>query len=186
MKTLPYAICKITLAAFLLCAIPVLGQQQPAPAPKIESNPIANHLRSDVASSAKNMVAAAEEMPADKYLYQPTPQQMTFAHLIAHSVGTNYFICAKLAGVSRPDVKIADTDGKDKLVATLKDSYNFCATNLVSVDDSNLGEVLPFFGDRTLSRGAMMVALSAAYADHYSIASMYLRLNNLLPPTAKK
>jgi DinB superfamily len=184
-----YMSYQITVAATILCcAIPVFAQQTPAPAaaPKIESNPISNHLRSDIAESAKNIVAAAEVMPADKYSYQPTPQQMTFAHLIVHATMANYSLCSKLSGVPRPDVKIADTDGKDKLVPALKASYDFCTTNLTNVDDSNLGESLPFFGGRTISRGGMMMTVSAECADHYSIAAIYLRLNGLLPPTAKK
>ncbi len=180
---------KTTLAAAVLFfAIPVFAQQTaaPAPAPKIEPNPISNHLRSDLAESAKNMVAAAEEMPADKYSFRPTPQQMAFAHLIVHATMGNYFFCSKLSGAARPDVKLADADGKDKLVAALKDSYGFCTTNIANVDDSNLGETLPFFGGRTISRGGMMMTVSAEFADHYSMAAMYLRLNGLLPPTAKK
>jgi len=181
--------------AILCCALPAFARQGPAAAPSstltpdsaiVEVNPISNHLRSDVAESAKNMVAAAEEMPADKYSYQPTPQQMTFAHLMVHVTMGNYFFCSKISGAARPDVKVADTDGKDKLVAELKASYDFCTTNLAKVDDSNLGEQLPFFGGRTISRGGMMMAVSAECADHYSIAAMYLRLNGLLPPTAKK
>ena len=36
------------------------------------------------------MIAAADEMPADKYNFSPTPQQMTFAHLILHATRLNY------------------------------------------------------------------------------------------------
>jgi DinB superfamily len=183
--------CRISIAAAILCcAMPALAQQgsapSAAPAQKVETNPISNHLRSDVAESAKYMVAAAEEMPADKYTFQPTPQQMTFAHLIVHVTNANYFFCSKLSGAAKPDIKVADTDGKDKLVPALKASYDYCTTNLANVDDSNLGETFPFFGGHTISRGGMMMAVSAECADHYSIAAMYLRLNNLLPPTAKK
>ena len=180
---------RITIAtAILCCAMPVFAQQASAPAsaPKIETNPISNHLRNDLADSAKNMVAAADEMPADKYSYQPTPQQMTFAHLVVHATTGNYFFCSKLSGAARPDMKLADSDGKDKLLAALKASYEFCTANLANVDDSNLGETLPFFGGRTISRGGLMMTVSAEFADHYSIAAMYLRMNGLLPPTAKK
>ncbi|MFY9751824.1 MAG: DinB family protein [Candidatus Acidiferrales bacterium] len=175
-------------AAILCCAIPAFAQQNSAPAAtaKVESNPIANQLRSDVAESARNMVGAAQEMPAEKYSYRPTPEQITFAHLIVHATMANYGFCSKLSGVARPEVKLAEADGKDKLVAALKDSYAYCTTNLANVDDSNLGETLPFYGGRTISRGGMMTMVSVDYADHYAMAAMYLRLNGLLPPTAKE
>ena len=178
-----------SIAAILFFCAPALAQQSAAPAApaaKTEANPIASHLRDDVADNAKNMVAAADEMPADKYSFSPTPQQMTFAHLIVHAVRLNYGMCSTISGQAKPDVKAAEADGKDKLVAALKTSFDYCTTALANVDDSKLGDSLPFFGGRTISRGGMMMTLSAEFADHYSMAAMYLRLNGLLPPTAKK
>jgi hypothetical protein len=178
-------ILRSTIAILFFCA-PAFAQQSAAPAAAAQSNPIASHLRDDVADNAKNMVAAADEMPADKYNFSPTPQQMTFAHLIVHAVRLNYGMCSTISGQAKPDVKIAEADGKDKLVAALKTSFDYCTTALANVDDSKLGDSLPFFGGRTISRGGMMMTLSAEFADHYSMAAMYLRLNGLLPPTAKK
>jgi hypothetical protein len=37
----------------------------------------------------KNLVAAVEEMPTDKFGYKPTEQQMTFGHLVLHIVESN-------------------------------------------------------------------------------------------------
>ena len=174
--------------AALLCSAAAFAQEPAAPAAaaKSEANPIASHLREDVAEGAKNTVAAAEAMPAEKYTFSPTPQQMNFAHLIFHAMRANYGLCSGISGQAKPDVKVADTDGKDKLVAALKSSFDFCTSALAGVDDSKLGEVIPFYGTRTISRGGMMMTLSAEYADHYSMAAMYLRLNGILPPTAKK
>jgi hypothetical protein len=36
----------------------------------------------------------AEAMPADKFSF-PTPLQMTFGHLVAHMIDSNYYLCAK-------------------------------------------------------------------------------------------
>jgi hypothetical protein len=175
-----------SFVAVLFSCIPAFAQQSAAPAAKPEANPISSHLRDDVADNAKNMVAAADEMPADKYNFSPTPQQMTFAHLMVHAVRLNYGMCSAISGHAKPDVKIAEADGKDKLVAALKTSFDYCTSELANVDDSKLGDSLPFFGGRTISRGGMMMTLSAEFADHYSMAAIYLRLNGLLPPTAKK
>ena len=45
---------------------------------------------------------------------------------------------------------------------------------------------MPFFGNREVSRAEMMFAAAEDWADHYSQLAIYLRLNGLLPPTAKK
>jgi uncharacterized damage-inducible protein DinB len=132
------------------------------------------------------MAAAADEMPADKYDFHPTPAQMTFGKLVTHMVGSNYGLCSKISGTAAPtEEKPSETDAKEKLVSSLKASFDFCAQSLAKVDDSNLGEQLTVFGGRKMSRAAAMIALTNDFADHYSMAATYLRLNGLLPPTAQ-
>jgi hypothetical protein len=150
------------------------------------SSPVADGLRGLVARNATNMVAAAEEMPADKFSYHPTPQQWTFAHLMIHAAGANYGMCSAIGGVHMPQMeKLSDTDPKDKIVSALKASFQFCTESLKNLTDANLGEEIPFFGGRKVTRGGMIVIMADDYGDHYSQASGYLRLNGLLPPTAK-
>ncbi|MGA8144697.1 MAG: DinB family protein [Candidatus Acidiferrales bacterium] len=163
------------------------GAQQAAPAAgATETNPVSNALRKIVERQAKNLVAAADEMPADKYAYRPTPAQMTFAKLVEHMAGSNNFLCSKISGAAAPaDAKLSETDPKEKLVTALKASFDYCTQTLAKVDDSNLGEQLTLFGGRQASRAAAMIALANDFADHYSMAAIYLRLNGLLPPTAK-
>jgi hypothetical protein len=42
------------------------------------------------------------------------------------------------------------------------------------------------FGGREGPRAFALIALTNDWADHYSAAAMYLRLNGLLPPTARE
>ena len=173
MKKLP---CLFVLAC-LSC--PVLFAQ--------EKNPVATALREVLPGRAKNIVAAAEEMPADKYGFKATPEQMTFGHLALHIFEANYLFCSKIGGVSAPELpKLNDTDPKDKLVERMKASIDFCSTALAKLDDSNLGETLTLSAERKVSRAMAILIFAGALADHYSIEAMYLRLNGHLPPTAKK
>jgi uncharacterized damage-inducible protein DinB len=150
-------------------------------------NPVSDAVRSSLERASKNMVAAAEEMPADKYSFHPTPAQMTFGHLVVHMAGSNNFLCSKISGTPAPtSEKLSDTDPKDKLVSALKASFDFCTQSLANVDDSNLGEQLTLFGSRTTTRAGAMIALTSDFADHYSTAASYLRANDLLPPSAQK
>ena len=55
--------------------MPFIAVAQQASAP--ETNPVSNAVRFSVERASKNMVAAADEMPADKYGFHPTPAQMT-------------------------------------------------------------------------------------------------------------
>jgi len=152
-----------------------------------EKDPVSSAVKEIMPRQQKNLVAAADEMPADKYNYKPTDQQMTFGHLVLHIIGTNNDLCSKIGGVPevKPPVALKETDGKDKLVEGLKASFDFCANALAKVDDSKLSEELELFGGRKGTRAFALIALSNSWSDHYSSAAMYLRLNNLLPPTAQ-
>ncbi len=170
-------------AAPAASAPPAGGAAAPDMAPV--ANPVSGFVKAGVARYEKNMVAAAEAMPAEKYGYKPSPEMNSFGHLIMHIAQSNNTFCSKISGQTAPDVKYADTDPKDKLVAMLKDSFAFCATALANVDDSKLGEQFVLFGSRPISRGGALVALGGSWTDHYATQAIYLRLNGILPPTAQ-
>jgi uncharacterized damage-inducible protein DinB len=142
-------------------------------------------VKSQIARFGKNMTAAAEAMPAEKYNYKPTAEMNTYGHLMMHIAQSNNLFCSKLAGQTAPDVKMAETDGKDKLVAAVKDSFAYCSTALANADDAKLSEALLVFGNRPTSRGALFVILAGSWTDHYATQAIYLRLNGILPPTAQ-
>jgi hypothetical protein len=96
-------------------------------------------------------------------------------------------LCSKVAAVPAPKAEeVKDTDPKDKLVTALKGSFDFCSDALGKLDDSKLGETTEGFGGKQVTRAYLSLALAGGWADHYAEAAMYLRLNGVLPPTAKK
>jgi len=150
-----------------------------------EKNPVTSVVKEILPRQQKNLVAAVEEMPADKFNYKPTEPQVTFGHLVLHIVESNNHLCSRIGDV--PETKstpVTETDGKDKLVSALKASFDFCATALAKVDDSKLGDEVELFGGRKGPRAFALIVLTNDWADHYASAAMYLRLNGLLPPTA--
>jgi hypothetical protein len=169
-------------ATALVCfCLPAFAAAQSA------SAPVADAFRDNAKHSGDHLVAAAMEMPAEKYAFKPTPAQMTFGEIVTHLAEGNDYLCGTIGGTKAPTrAKVASTDSKDHLVALLKESFAFCDQALASLDDSKLGEQLPFFGGKTKSRAAIMTATTGDWADHYSQSAIYLRLNGLLPPTAKK
>ncbi len=169
---------------FLLALTPAVSFAQSAPAPS--TSPVSEAIRATLANYSKNMTAAADAMPADKFAFKPTADQNSFAHLTLHISQSNYTFCSKIGGVAAPEVpKLTDADSKDKLVAALKTSFDFCSTALAKVDDSHLGESMPLFNNQNASRASIILTLARSWADHYSAQAMYLRLNGVLPPTAQ-
>ncbi len=182
-------VCVTAMAMMMWPGVGAARQAAPAASAPPDMTPVANpvsgFVKAGVARYQKNMVAAAEAMPAEKYSFKPSPEMNSFGHLVMHIAQSNNTFCAKISGQAAPDTKIAESDPKDKLVAMMKDSFAFCSTALANVDDSKLGEQLMLFGNRPISRGGALVALGGSWTDHYATEAIYLRLNGILPPTAQ-
>jgi DinB superfamily len=171
----------VTLSALLLPG--VLGVAQIT----FAQNPVSSGLRDILPGREKNTVAAVEAMPADKFGYKPTPDQVSFGHLVGHMVGSNYMFCSKAAGVEAPKTaEVKETDSKDTLVTALKSSFAFCSEALGKMEDAKLGETTEGFGGKQVTRAWFALVLASSWADHYAETAMYLRLNGVAPPTAKK
>jgi len=92
----------------------------------------------------------------------------------------------KTAGVEVPArAKVDTTATKEQLVARLKETFVFCEQAFAKMDDSKLAEPVSMFG-MNMTRAVALLITVGDWADHYSQESNYLRLNNILPPTAKQ
>lgn len=168
------------------CSLTTVLQAQMASAPAPVKDPVSTSLRTLLGRSRTNTLGAISAMPADKFGYKPTAEQNSFAHLVVHIVGFNNSFCAKAANVAEPKVEEAkETDSKDKLLAAATASYDFCNDALGKMDDSRLGDTIELSGGRQAPRAMAALILASGWADHYSTAAMYLRLNGILPPTAQ-
>ncbi|MBA3915297.1 MAG: DinB family protein [Acidobacteriales bacterium] len=171
---------RLILCSLILATVPAVVAQS-------SKDTVSTVLREILPRQEKNLIAAAEEMPADKYGFKPTPAQMSFGKLVMHITESNNELCAKAADIAEPPaVALKETDPKDKLVAALKNSFAFCDGALAKTTDAKLADQIELFGGHTGPRVFTYFALTSDWADHYSAAAMYLRLNGLLPPTAKK
>lgn len=168
-------LARILLLTVLWC-FPVSAQ---------ESNKVANFVRQALVERSKEMIAATMEMPADKFDFRPSPQEMTFGQLVLHAAVGNYLYCSKIGGIAEPELpKISDTEPKDKLVARLRSSFEFCTTALAKLDDSNKSEMLAF-GETKTSRAMAILTLTGTWSDHFAMQAAYLQANGRVPPTAK-
>src|SRR5580692_11062263 len=171
----------ICLIAICLVA-PMVARAQGATA-----NPLTASVRAVFDDYAKNLVATAQIMPEEKYGFKPTPENMTFGKTIGHIAEVNNAVCSKLfTPPATPFPKSSDTDSKEKLVAGLKASVDYCGEQFSKMNDGNLAEMVPFFGGKKITRMGAALAVLTDFADHYAALSIYLRLNGLLPPTAQK
>jgi hypothetical protein len=165
---------------------PPAAKAETATASAPTKNPVSASLGLLLPRSQNNILGAIEAMPADKFSYKPTPDQMTFGHLVVHIIESNNGLCAKVADVPAPKVEEPkESDSKDKLLAAAKESFDFCHEALGKMDDAKLGDSVELFGGRQFPRAMGALGLASGWADHYAAAAMYLRLNGILPPSAR-
>lgn len=186
---------KLSMAAVLLLATPlaeVAAQQTPVQPP---ANPITAAFAARIRTLHRNLGQAFDSIPATKFSYKPTAPQQTIGFIAQHLVNDNYFFCEKF-GAMKPTRAAADTTTADSVKATwpketlvtkLKESFAFCDAALGQLDDTKLAEQvsMTFNGNtRQTTRASMVLGHSLDMADHYSQIANYMRLNNMLPPTA--
>ena len=186
MKTARVVILALTLPAGLA------AQQPSATAP---ANPITTAFRGRILGLHRNIAQAFDSIPEAKFGYKPTPAQLTVGYIAQHLVNDNAIFCNNFGSSkmtrSAQDTTTADSLKakwpKDTLVTKLKASFAFCESAMAQLDDAKLAEqVTMTFGgqSRQVTRAAMAIGHTIDLADHYSQLANYMRLNNILPPTA--
>ena len=158
--------------------------------------PVVDAVRFFMERLSKNMVAAGDDMPVDKLGFRPTPAQLSFGGVLVHSAEFNETVCSWVSG-TKPPVEPKPEPGDTteagwasygpKASAHLKRSFEYCASVLANMDDSKLDEQVPWFGgpNSKASRARALIVLPTDWQDHYAQLSMYLRLNGILPPSAR-
>jgi hypothetical protein len=149
------------------------------------ANPVVATAREIFLRQSKFIVAAAEQMPADKYSYHPTPDQWSFGKITSHIATSGNAICGMLSDAPAPTGKVSDTDSKDTIVAALKTSFEYCDKALTNLTDAQMGDTITYFRGEKKPRARALIELTDDLEDHYSQMAGYLRLNGLTPPSAQ-
>jgi DinB superfamily len=171
-----------------------LAAQQPAPG-TLPANPITTAFKTRIAAQNRIILQAFDSIPESKFSYKPTPAQLSVGFVAAHIANDNYFFCNNLGALkgTRPAADTATADSvkakwpKAQLMTSLRESFTFCDQAINQLDDAKLAEpvTITFGGNsRTVARANMVLGHALDLADHYSQLANYMRLNNILPPTA--
>jgi hypothetical protein len=185
---------KLSLLVVLAFVAPIGLAAQPAPA-AAPANPITTAFRTRISALHRNIAQAFDSIPEAKFSYKPTPAQLSIGYVAQHIASDDYFFCNNFGAMkgTRPAADTATADSvkatwpKATLVTRLKESFAFCDQAIAQLDDSKLGEsVSVTFGgnSRMVTRAQMALGHAIDLADHYSQLANYMRLNNIIPPTA--
>ena len=189
---------RVSRALIIALAMPVgLAAQTPATPPAgPPAEPVTTVFRGRTMGLQRNLAQAFDSIPASMFGYKPTPKQLSIGYIAQHLVNDNYLFCNAFGTMkaTRPPADTATADSikakwpKEALNAKLKESFKFCEDAFAQLNDKNLGEQItttnPNGTTRSFARAAMVLGHALDMADHYSQIANYMRLNNLIPPTA--
>jgi hypothetical protein len=145
----------------------------------------------------KNVVGAAEAMPADKYQFAPTEGEFkgvrTFGQQVKHAAATNYILAAAALG-EKPPPDAGDETGpesvrtKAEIIEYLKGSFEYLHRAAVTIDEKGIAvgssPISPLHAGTATRMGLTVEALIHAY-DHYGQMVEYLRMNGIVPPASR-
>lgn len=174
-------------------ALPVALAAQQSARPR--ANPITAAFKARILYTQRNIAQAFDSIPASTFDYKPTPAQLSIGFIAQHLASDNYLYCNTFGDLkaSIPEADVSTPDSvkakwpKEQLVSKLQASLAFCAQALDQLDDATLADSVSLIYAgvrRTTTRANMVLNHAIDLADHYSQLANYMRLNNLLPPTA--
>ena len=138
-------------------------------------------------SMAKEYIMkAAEQVPEDKYSFQPTKDVRTFGQILGHIVDGQAAVCSSAAGNEKPYTTDTEKNVSKKLdlVARLKESFATCDIAYASVSDADLSTNTTVFGQPASVSHAL--ALNTAHIlEHYGNLVTYMRILGLVPPSSQ-
>ena len=173
----------LVVVVLMVMTLSAVAQGPPQVDPK---NPVTSYVKTRVGRQTTNIAAAADAMPAENYSFKPTEGQQTFGAIVAHIVTSNLRVCQAIGEQTPPEglAALKAEDPKDKLVAGLKQGFDYCKAALDKVDDSKLADQVSV-GQNKVARAVAIITLPIDFADHYAQMAGYLRAKNILPPSAQ-
>ena len=192
----------------LALAATVPGRATAQRAPRLQSDraiPVDSSTLKDraaflffVRAQRRDVVDAADAMPADKYGFAPTngafANVRTFSRQVKHLSATNFILAAVALG-EQPPVDAGDEQGPDSVVtkpqhlAYLRASYDALERAAQAIGNERIpvgsSPISPFQGGSATRIALIAESLTHTY-DHYGQMVVYLRMNGVIPPASRR
>jgi uncharacterized damage-inducible protein DinB len=127
---------------------------------------------------------SAEQMPEDKFAFQPTDQVRTFGQILGHIANEHYIFCSAALGEKDPNTaNFEKTTAKAAMIKALEDSFAYC-DQAYRMSEMRAMEETTFFD----SKGSRLWVLNYNLmhdSEHYGNLVTYFRLNGMVPPSSQ-
>jgi uncharacterized damage-inducible protein DinB len=139
----------------------------------------------DLENVHKKFVDLANAIPADKFMWRPSPDSRSFAEVFLHVAGERYGILGMMgaappAGFDGKTFEKSTTD-KTRIVEELNRSWEFTQKAINSMSNADFAKLLPKLGPQA-NAGDVVYILVADAHEHLGQAVAYARENGVVPP----
>jgi len=182
---------RLILATVMICgaAMPAAAQTSDGDFHEALSMSMAASVKAMHATIRRDLVDAAQAMPAEEYAFKPTPQVRSFGELIGHVANANFYFCSQVKGEKSPATanyeKAAD---KAAIVKGLSDSLAYCDGAYSATTDANFQSAVKLAGPAATEtgRGMLLMFNTTHNNEHYGNAIVYMRLKGHVPPSSAR
>jgi len=154
------------------------------------TQPVAQALRQEWATSKKNIKESGDFMPEANFAFKPVADVRTFGQILAHVAGANYVFCAAARGETAPhaeDEFEKNATTRAAIVKAVGDSLAYCDAVFASQTDTSLAETITMpFGMGQGSRAGALVGEIGHVNEHYGNLVTYFRLKGIVPPSSRR
>lgn len=130
------------------------------------------------------MMEFGDAMPAENFDFKPTDELRNFGEQLMHVASANLFYMGNLdTDATRPD--LGEPVEKADVLQALSDSFDFGTEILSGQTDASLREMVDggFLGESNRARIAYMAIVHTR--QEYGVMTVYLRLNDIVPPASR-
>ncbi len=180
-----FACWLVCLLATTATALSVKAQVNPYKDGTPGLNGYRSEIMAEVMIQEDKFTRLAEAIPAEKYIWRPSPDVRSFAEVFMHVSAANFNLY-KLVGTPPPagfDVKGFEksTTDKAKVIATLKESFAHAKKAITGMNDADLEKSLDWFGGKNTQRGILLFIVRHA-SEHLGQSIAYARFAGITPP----
>ena len=181
----------VVLACCLALSLPALAQgTTPAPAAPAPGPTFQADAAGVLSHAQKEMVSLEQAIPQNKFTWRPGKGVRSVAEVYLHAAGSAYWF-GKQLGFQVPadsrrkmkDFEKSTTD-KAKIEKALTDSFEWFASNVKQMPDSELTKTVNLMGHDLTKRTVVMIAMGH-YQEHLGQSIAYARSNGVVPPWSK-
>jgi uncharacterized damage-inducible protein DinB len=173
-------------ARFFLTAILAAALAVPLSAQSAPSN-FGEEISGQFEGSARKLVALAQAMPSDTYLWRPMEGVYSVARVYTHISRYNYMYPDQSLGIDSPMGPVEygrweeEVFDKDKIVEILSASMNHVRAVIDQMSEQELSKPTRLYG-REVGQWAVLLQLVTHMNEHLGQAVAYARMNQVVPP----